>query len=130
MKRIIYLIIPVFLTIACQEKLEDRCAREAKEYTQKKCPSPVGKNTIIDSMIFYRPTLTIHYYYTLTGDADNQEAIKNTADLRERLLEQVKNTTSMKEYKDAGYNIAYTYFSQKDKGKILFDVIFTKNDYK
>ena len=41
----------------------------------------------------------------------------------------LKNTTSMKTYKDNGYNFAYTYRSEKDPKKILFETLLTKEDY-
>lgn len=129
MKKIFYAALTVLLLAACQESLEDRCAREAKEYTEKKCPAPVGENTVIDSLVFDRGTHTMHYYYTLSGNADNAQAV-SAVDARNLLLNQIKNATSIKAYKDNGYNFAYTYYSAKDKGKVLFNVTFTEKDYK
>lgn len=31
----------MLIAVSCQESLEDRCAREAKEYNDKKCPAKV-----------------------------------------------------------------------------------------
>ena len=61
--------------MACQESLEDRCAREAQEFTRKNCPSKLDKNINIDSLTFERATHTLHYYYTLTGIADREGVI-------------------------------------------------------
>lgn len=129
MKKILYTIFAISVLTACQESLEDRCAREAKEYTEKKCPAPIGENTVIDSLVFERSTHTMHYYYTLSGNADNPEAV-SAINVRELLLNQIKNTTSIKAYKDNGYNFAYTYYSEKNKGKVLFSETFTEKDYK
>lgn len=35
------------------------------------------------------------------------------------MLQQLKNATAMKPYKDAGYNFRYIYYSTKDKGRKL-----------
>lgn len=124
MKKIFYTILSTVLLIACQESLENKCTREAKEYTIKKCPAPISENIVIDSIIFDRATHTMHYYYTLKGN------IGNRAEARNKLLEQVKNSTVIKDYKDNGYNFAYTYYSATDKGKILMSATFTEKDYK
>ncbi|GAY27734.1 hypothetical protein PvtlMGM1_1034 [Prevotella sp. MGM1] len=98
-------------------------------YTEKKCPAKLGENTTIDSLIFERESHTLHYYYTLTGNADNM-GVFSSVDIRKILLDEVKNSTSIKAYKDNGYNFAYTYLSGKDKGKVLFNATFTEKDYK
>ena len=45
------------------------------------------------------------------------------------LIEALKNETSTRVYKEAGYSFKYTYFSQKEKGRLLFETIMTKEDY-
>ena len=108
--------------------MEDRCAREVKEYNDKRWPARINEYTDIDSVVFDRSTLTTHYYYTIKGEADNPEAIKRI-NPRISLLEGLRNSTSTLAYKEAGYNFAYTYHSHST-GKILFDIVFTSNDYK
>ena len=112
---------------ACQESLEERAERDAKEYTRKHCPTAMDENTIIDSLTFERATHTIHYYYRLTGAADANGI--NETDALNELRQSLKNSTSVKTYKDAKYRFAYTYRSAKDPNKILLDVIFTDKDY-
>ena len=70
MKKLWVLSAIMMLLTACQESLEDRCAREAKEYTRKNCPAKMDNNSILDSLTFERETHTLHYYYRLTGFAD------------------------------------------------------------
>ena len=118
----------VILFTACQESLEDRCARETKEYTQKKCPVRLDKNTTLDSMTFERDTRTIHYYYRLTGNAD-RDSILQDIDAVSTLREEVRNTTALRVYKENKYRFAYTYRSERDPKKILLDVVFTEKDY-
>ena len=114
---------------ACQESLEERCAREAREYTEKKCPALVTKDVTIDSVTFDQRTHTMSYYYTMGGVMDDAAALKQH-DVRGMLLKELKNTTSMQLYKEAGYNFRYIYFSKKEKGKKLFKTTFKEKDYK
>jgi len=113
---------------ACQESLEDKCEREAREYTEKNCPARMEENIIMDSLTFERGSHTLHYYYRMTGLADREGAL-DTAQARRILTEGLKNTTSMRVYKDNGYNFAYTYTSEKEPGKKLFELLLTKKDY-
>ena len=39
-KKLIYIGIFASLLVSCTESLEDKAAREAKEYTEKYCPTP------------------------------------------------------------------------------------------
>ena len=128
MKKYWILVVIGLVFAACQESLEDKCERDAKEYTRKHCPTAIDNNTIIDSLTFDRVTHTIHYYYRLTGVADEEKMIEqiNAVDLLKKSL---KNTTSVKVYKDNKYKFAYTYRSEKDPKKILLEVFFTDKDY-
>lgn len=116
------------LFASCQESLEDRCAREAQEYTRKNCPIPMDSNTTLDSLTFERETHTLHYHYKLTGFAD-QDSIVKKIDAVNVLKKELKNTTTLKLYKDNHYRFAYTFRSEKDPEKILIDVVFTDKDY-
>ena len=117
------------LMAGCHESLEDRAIREAKEFTQKSCPMQVADGVTIDSMVFERQTLTVRYYYTLAGKLDTtmtQEAINQT---RQSMLEGVRNTPGLRNYKEAGFSFQYTYFSTKHKGEELADFRFTDKEY-
>ena len=52
MKKIIVFATLALFMVSCQESLEDRCAREAKEYTDKNCPAKMDTNIIMDSLTF------------------------------------------------------------------------------
>jgi len=114
---------------ACQESLDQKAAQEAKLYTQKNCPAQLGENLTMDSLTFDASTHTLHYYYTLSGSADSV-GLMNKDDARRALLTELKNTTTMMAYKEAGFRFAYTYHSQKDPKTILFDTTFSEKDYK
>lgn len=116
------------LTTSCQESLEERCARESKEFNEKKCPAKVADGVMLDSLVFERESHTLHYYYTFSGIADDPKAMEQM-NPRKILIDEVRNSTSIKTYKDAKYKFHYTYHSASRK-TILADVVVTEKDYK
>ena len=128
MKRKIYPILMMTALLAsCQETLEERAARESRDYTEKHCPAPVAYQVTMDSMTFDKVSHTFGYYYSLSGTLDDSAYIKQN-NPRDMLLQQVKNSTNLKMYKDAGYGFRYVYMSTKNKAT-LFDVTFKQKDY-
>lgn len=114
---------------SCQESLEQRAAREAAEFTQKSCPTPVRDNIITDSMTFDIPTHTFVYYYTATGPADNAPSfVGREGELHDVLANAVRNDTQTKRYKDAGYTFRYVYRSQQS-GQVLLDTTVKPEEY-
>ena len=128
MKKLVWIFVGMLLMTACQETLEERCAREAKEYSKKNCPAPLTKDVTIDSMSFDIATHTLTYSYTVSGVIDDT-AVINRNNPKEELLRNLKNATSMKPYRDAGYNFQYIYYSTKQKGTRLFEATFRESDY-
>ena len=117
------------LFVACQESLEDRCQREAKEFTEKSCPRHIDTEIVLDSMTFDKDSHTIGYCYTLQGSLDNPQRVDKDR-FSEALLLEVKNSTNIKLYKDAGYSFRYTYYSEKNSGTKLFEATFREKDYR
>ena len=70
MKKVIVFALAALTFAACQESLEEKAAREAELYTKKNCPSLIAKNMTMDSLTFEANTHTLHFYYTLSGEAD------------------------------------------------------------
>lgn len=128
MKQIFTLITLAALLAACQETLEERGAREARDYTEKHCPAPIAHQVTMDSMTFDISSHTFSYCYTLSGTLDDTAYIRQN-NPRDMLLQQVRNSTNLKLYKDVGYNFRYVYNSKKLKGVKLFDETFKPKDY-
>jgi len=128
MKKIAVVLVVMMLT-ACQETMDERCMREAKEYTKKHCPAFVSDGVTIDSLVYVPQTRTLTYYYTLEGAIDDAKALKEH-DFKGILLKELRNTASMKIYKDAGYNFRYVYYSTKKSGAKLFEATFREKDYR
>jgi hypothetical protein len=116
------------LLASCQETLEERAEREAYDYTEKHCPAPIAYQVTMDSMTFDKASHIFAYHYSLSGTLDDSTTISQN-DPREMLLQQVKNSTNLKIYKDADYGFRYVYHSEKNK-TTLFDVTFEQKDYK
>ena len=115
--------------VSCGESLEDRAAREAKEFTEKFCPTPVQNDESTDSLTFDKHTKTYTYYRTLSGPADNAPVINaNRAKLVATLLEALKNDPGSKKYKEADFNFHFVYRS-KSSGNILFETTLGNKDY-
>lgn len=129
MKKYLLILTCTFAFTSCHESLEDKAAREAKEFTRKNCPVQVSEFIVNDSMTYEKDKRTIHYFYTINGAADTTTAI-NRHQAKEELIKGVKDATSLRTYKEHDFNFAYTYYSSKHKGEKLIEVIVTPKDYK
>lgn len=118
------------LTSCHRTNLEDMAAKSAEDYTERYCPTPFQDNQRTDSVGFDRATHTFSYYYTLSGKIDDPEIIaKGQKQIISTIRGSLNDNTSMKEYKQAGYNFHYVFRSQKS-GNVLIEKTFTKKDYK
>lgn len=109
---------------ACHESIEDRAAREAKEYTEKFCPTPVKNGQRTDSMTFTKDTKTFNYYVTLSGQADNPVALeKNRKKITTLLQQGLHDDPGTKVYRDNGFRFRYILRSTKQSGKVLYDAV-------
>ena len=130
MRKIFVLLIGAALFTACNESLEKRAQREAKEYTEKFCPTPVSNYTRTDSVVFYPETKTYHYYCSFVDRMDDAEIInQNKHAIDEMLLKAIIQSTELKPYKEAGFSFAYTCHSDKEPQKVLFETKYTKKRY-
>lgn len=131
-KRIMMTVMVAIVLVSCQESLEERAAREAKEMTESKCPMPVDNNTILDSVVFDIPTLTQTQYFRFIGESDDSsrlEEISGAYDLKELLIRELKGQTGYKTLMNRGVNFRYVYRSTRQRDKIYFDFTLTKEDY-
>ena len=89
----------------------------------------MGKGVVLDSMTFCTDSHTFCYSYTLNGVIDDTACIARS-NTYEKLLHQVRNSTNLKLYKEAGYNFRYVYYSTKNRGTKLFDATYRESDYR
>lgn len=129
-KTIVYSMLLASLATACHESIEQRAEREAREYTEKYCPTPVENDAITDSIVFNTKTRTYITYITFTGMIDNRDAIEqNERTIRQEVLSQLRQNPGFKTYKDAGFIFEYICRSESD-GKLLVHLRYTPKDYR
>ena len=114
---------------ACQESLEERAAREAREVTENKCPMPVGDNMMLDSIVFDIPTLTQSQYFRFIGDNDNDSVVYALQDAKRILVAELKSTPTYRSLMNKGVSFRYVYRSNKNPEKTYLDITLTKEDY-
>ena len=130
MKKNLSLVVSVLLFIACQESLEQRAQRALRDYSDKNCPMVINESVTLDSCAFDIPTLTLNYYYHLSGAFDNDSSVNaKSGEMRQLLIESLKNETSVRTYKEAGYSFRYIYYSKTEPDDILFETTIKKEDY-
>ena len=132
MKNILLFATALLLLTSCQESLEERAAREAREVTESKCPMPIGDNMYLDSIVFDIPTLTQTQYFRFTGNSDNDSTVENIVsnnDLKGTLVKELKNIPSYKALMNKGISFRYIYGSTAEPEKTYIDITVTKEDY-
>ena len=126
----LYVALLAFVLVGCQESLEERAAREARELTEKKCPMPMrdAPNLFLDSLVFDQSTLTLHHYYSLL--LDTLVTIADYEGGRQALLQELKSTPNYQPYREHGFNFHYLYRIKSDPSFIFFETTLRKEDYK
>ncbi len=125
MKKLIYITFLAAMVTSCTESLEDRAAREAKEYTEKYCPTPYVNDSRTDSASFDKATKVYSYYMTLRNKADNKEAINANKDKLHKIQkEALDNNPGLKKYKEDHFTFRFIYHSAKNPKEVLLDDSF------
>lgn len=121
MKNILWVIALCLTLTACFESMEDRAVREAKEYTEKNCPTPPDNNTIIDSLTFDKATKTFCHYQRLINEADVSAAIfeSKRVQLHNGLTGEVRSNLNYKIYVEEGFHFAF-FCRSGSTGEVLF----------
>ena len=129
-RNILLPLLSVCLCACHHETLDDRAEKYTKDYTERFCPTPVQDMQRTDSLTYDCSTHTFNYYFTLVDKADNAVIIKEKQkEITDALLKQLKENTSAKVYKDAGFSFHYI-FRSGSKGNILLENTFTQKQYK
>jgi len=130
MKRLFLFAVMAVALTACHESLDDKAVREAKDFTRKSCPMKIGEGIVIDSMTFDKSSKTVRYYYSLSGRMDTTITEDDSKTVEATMLEEVRNSPTLKIYKEAGYHFRYSFFSTKHPGRLVLDYHFSPKDYK
>jgi hypothetical protein len=129
MKRIVFFVAALLLLAACQESIEERAAREAREMTEAKCPMPIGNNMMLDSIVFDIPSHTQSQYFRVLGEIDN-ESLLRSMDTKSLLVSELKNNPSYLPLMERNVVFHYVYRSGSDTEKVLLDLTLTSDDYR
>ena len=129
MKKTILLLACAALFMACQESLEERAAREAREVTENKCPMLVNTDLMLDSIVFDIPTLTQTQYFRFFGESDHDSLRIDPYNAKSQLVDELKSAPSYKPLLERGIAFRYIYRSTKDPEKVYLDVLLTQKDY-
>lgn len=130
MKKSLLLFSLLISLTSCHQSIEERAEKEAKEYTEKYCPTPVNNFTKTDSVVFYKDTKTYHYYCSFTDKMDDEAIVNsNRQKINDDLLMAIKESTALKQYKEANFTFAYTCRSAQNPKKVLFKGVYTPKQY-
>lgn len=111
--------------VACQESMEERAAREAYNYTRKFCPTPFVNCIRTDSVVFDGRTRTYLYYCTFGDVLDDSEVISaNRQKVEDILRSSIRQSTTMKQYVEAGFHFRYICRSEKSPSVVLIQTAF------
>ena len=132
LKRIVAVavVVSAVMMTSCQESLPARCSREAREYTEKNCPARVGEQMLLDSVTFAEADSVLGYYYSVSGELDSAALMaENEKRFRDAVEKELRNSTNIKAYKEAGFTFEYIYISSKKKNTLL-TLRFEEKDYR
>ncbi len=130
MKRFLCLSLLTLLFVSCHESLEERAEREAREYTERNCPTPVVNFSRTDSVRFDRETRNYIYYCSFVDRFDNENVVNESKDqIHEGLYNAISCDVGLKQYVEAGFSFTYIVRSDKQPSKVLYrDTIKVKRD--
>lgn len=129
MKKTVFALMALLALGACQEKMEDRAERDARETTAKRCPMRLTDDgsIILERIAFDKPTLTWKQDYLIALDS---AAEISTQEMEELLLQELKNTPSYKPYMDNRFNFRYVYCRMSNPKDTIVDLTLREEDYR
>lgn len=125
------LLILLCIFLSCkQETLEQRAQREAKDFTERECPTPWVNDTSIDSLTFSIEKKAFYYHYSFRNNLENKRIIDSLkANLHGELVKSIANETRSKTYKDAGYSFIYIAHAKSNPSKIVYKDTIKAEEY-
>ena len=125
-----FFILLAVVSSSCTESFQDRCRREAKEYTELQCPRPVGEDIILDSMTYVAEPQGFIYHYRITGDLDNPDILTDEAlaPVIEGMRQSLRENITLRTYKEHGLTFTYRYLSDST-GEPFVEAVFGPEDY-
>ena len=124
------LAVSCLMLCGCHESMSKRAEREAKEYTQKYCPTPIQNCTRTDSVVFDSRTNTFIYYCSIFDQLDDKAVFDmNRSRITEGLISNLKENTQLRAYKKEGFGFKWILTSAKNSKTVYYNQLFTAKDY-
>lgn len=119
--------------VSCQQSFDERLSEEAKDYTEKHCPSMIEPGQWLDSVTYDPSTRTLHQWHTFAGPLDTDEARQaiqgNPEVLQNSVREHLRSDTKWQTCKEEGITFLYHYHSKRD-GSELLTIRLSEDDYR
>jgi len=122
---IVFLTLPMLLS--CHESFDRRLQREAREFTESKCPMEPEPGTLLDSTV-YDPQSRVYTRWFSLSPQNEAAVLANSPLLRRNLLRQLAGDVDFKAVKDKEVTFRYVYRSQST-GKIIYDTSIKAEEY-
>ena len=128
MKKMVMMLATAALLASCQETMDQRAARDAQEFTEKKCPVPIDPEgrLVLERISFDMDTHEWKQDFLVRTDSNTHI---DPAQWRPSLLDELKNLPNYQAYRDNGFNFRYVYLDMENRTDTLADLTFTKQDY-
>ncbi len=125
------MVLSAAISMSCTESFEDRCRREAREYTERMCPRVMAECITMDSMVFVDNPVGFTYYYNISGTLDNAELLTDEVldEFHDELLTNLRQDINLKRYKDRDFTFTYKYISASTH-EVFTEVSYGPDDYK
>ena len=84
----IALVLIALLFSSCQETLDEKAERQARDYTRKYCPTPIDNDTRTDSIVFDTQKKVYYYYISFFNSLDDEYIVNENKDRFAQMLTQ------------------------------------------
>lgn len=116
----IVMIMIVLSASSCQETLEEKAERQAREYTKKYCPTPIDNDTRTDSIVFDPQKKVYYYYISFFNNLDDEYIVNENKDRFAQMLTQsIKDSPGQRGFLEAGFRFEYICHSGSNPKKVL-----------
>ena len=116
----IVLILIAFFVSSCQETLEEKAERQARDYTRKYCPTPIDNDTRTDSIVFDPQKKVYYYYISFFNSLDDEYIVNENKDRFAQMLTQsIKDSPGQRGFLEAGFRFEYICHSGSNPIKVL-----------
>lgn len=132
MKKVVLVLLGLVSMVSCfHESLDEKIARQTRDYTKRSCPKVMDKYTILDSMVYTIASKRMTYYYSLSGVMDNDSVFSSELlnIFHADLLSNLKNNMGLHELKNNDVSFSYQYYSSTKEGHRYMSFDFSPIDY-